>query len=369
MKKVLTIFGTRPEALKLAPVIKQLEAHPEIDSVTCVTAQHRELLDQVNDLFGIQPDYDLDLMLPNQSLSTLTARVFEHLPKVLDDCKPDWVLVQGDTTTVMSAALTAFYKQIKVGHVEAGLRTEDKWQPFPEEINRRVAGVVADYHFAPTTSARDNLLREGVPESQVFVTGNTIIDALQMIADAPFDLASSSLAQIPFEKKIVLVTAHRRENYGEAIESICNGIKAVAENPAYDVHFVYPVHPNPNVKSVAEAILGDVANVTLLPPLDYRSLIYLMSQSFLVLTDSGGLQEEAPALGVPVFVLREVTERPEGVEAGVAILLGTDQQRIEKMVGKIMVDEDFHQQMANAINPYGDGKAAARIVAAILEDN
>jgi UDP-N-acetylglucosamine 2-epimerase (non-hydrolysing) len=360
--KVLTIFGTRPEAVKLAPVILKLEDTPGFESVTCVTAQHRELLDQVNQLFGIKPDFDLDLMQDNQDLSALTARVFSLLPPVLKQVQPDWILVQGDTTTVMSAALAAFYERIRIGHVEAGLRTFNKWHPFPEEINRKVAGVVADLHFAPTAQARANLLAEGVPDSKVVVTGNTIIDALQMVAKQPFDLGSSPLAEIPFEKRIVLVTAHRRENFGAPLESICRAIRTLADDPDLGLHFVYPVHPNPNVINSVEPMLGGHPEVSLLPPVDYRSLIYLMANSELVLTDSGGLQEEAPALKVPVFVLREVTERPEGVEAGVSRLVGTNESEIIQAVRGLLSDQKKYDQMALAENPYGDGHAAERII-------
>ena len=362
MIKVLTIFGTRPEAVKLAPVILKLQETPGLESVTCVTAQHRELLDQVNQLFGIKPDFDLDLMQENQDLNALTARVFSLLPPVLKQVRPDWILVQGDTTTVMSAALAAFYQRIKIGHVEAGLRTFNKWHPFPEEINRKVAGVVADLHFAPTDQARENLLAEGIPASKVVVTGNTIIDALQMVAKQPFDLSASPLAEIPFEGRIVLVTAHRRENFGAPLESICRAIKTLADDPDLGLHFVYPVHPNPNVVNTVEQMLGNHPRVSLLPPVDYRSLIHLMANADLVLTDSGGLQEEAPALKVPVFVLREVTERPEGVETGVSRLVGTNETDIIRAVREILSDQKKYDQMASAENPYGDGHAAERII-------
>jgi UDP-N-acetylglucosamine 2-epimerase (non-hydrolysing) len=366
--KVLTIFGTRPEAVKLAPVILKLQKAAGFESVTCVTAQHRELLDQVNQLFGIKPDFDLDLMRENQSLSELTARVFNMLPEVLARVQPDWVLVQGDTTTVMSAALAAYYHRIKVGHVEAGLRTFDKWQPFPEEINRKVAGAVADLHFAPTPQSRANLLAEGVPAYRIIVSGNPIIDALQMVAQQPFDLQSSPLAGIPFDKRIVLVTAHRRENFGAPLQSVCEAIRTLAADPDLGLHFVYPVHPNPNVVDTVRPILAGHPNISLLPPVDYHSLIYLMANADLVLTDSGGLQEEAPALKVPVFVLREVTERPEGVAAGVARLLGTNKEVIIEQVRAILTDHEHYSQMAAAENPYGDGRAAERIVERLAAD-
>jgi len=366
--KVLTIFGTRPEAVKLAPVIQKLSETPGVVSATCVTAQHRELLDQVNDLFGIIPDFDLDLMRTDQSLSELTARVFSLLPSVFEDFQPDWILVQGDTTTVMSAALTGFYNRIKVGHVEAGLRTFDKWQPFPEEINRKIAGVVADLHFAPTHTAKANLLAEGVLDNCVYVTGNTIIDALQQVSKKQFDRENSVLHEIPFgEKKIVLVTAHRRENFGAPLKSICEAISEMAGDLELNAHFVYPVHPNPNVEKTVLSVLENVEDVSLLPPVDYPSLIHLMANSYLVLTDSGGIQEEAPALNVPVFVLREVTERPEGVEAGVAKLVGTDSRRIIEAVRNIFFNDSDHEKMSHSRNPYGDGRSAERIVDLLLK--
>ena len=320
------------------------------------------MLDQVNSLFGIKPDFDLDLMEMDQSLNELTARVFSRLPHVLNEVDPDWILVQGDTTTVMAAALTAFYNRVKVGHVEAGLRTKNKWQPFPEEINRKIAGVVADIHFSPTESAKANLLAEGVPEEDVHVTGNTIIDALRIASSKPFNPGTGPLAGLPAEKKIILVTAHRRENFGEPLESICEAIREMAVDSGLPVHFVYPVHLNPRVSSTVERILGDVEGVSLVPPLDYHSLIHLMSRSTLVLTDSGGLQEEAPALNVPVFVLREVTERPEGIEAGVAKLVGTNKAEIIRAVREILTHQAIYDQMVNSANPYGDGKSAGRIV-------
>lgn len=365
--RVLSIFGTRPEAIKLAPVIRELQSRSGAESVVCVTAQHRELLDQVNDLFGIVPDYDLDLMRPGQELSELTASVFQQLPAVLKAVKPDWVLVQGDTTTVMAAALTAFYSRIKVGHVEAGLRTFNKWHPFPEEINRKVAGVAADLHFAPTSTARENLLREGVPEADVHVTGNPIIDALQYIAGQEFNPGPGVLKELPSDREIVLLTAHRRENFGAPLVSICEAVKVLAGMEDLGLQFVYPVHPNPNVKDVVEGILSEVENVSLLEPVDYRTMVYLMSRSKLVLTDSGGLQEEAPALGVPVFVMREVTERPEGVAAGVAKLVGTDSGAIISAVRDILLNAGEYDKMQGAKNPYGDGKAAERIVSLLMD--
>ncbi|MDH5507756.1 MAG: UDP-N-acetylglucosamine 2-epimerase (non-hydrolyzing) [Anaerolineae bacterium] len=365
--RVLSIFGTRPEAIKMAPVVAALQRSPAVESLVCVTAQHREMLDQVLQLFAIQPDVDLNLMLPNQSLAGLTAAVFTNLDPVLADLKPDWVLVQGDTTTVISAALLSYYHRIKVGHVEAGLRTGDKWQPFPEEVNRRVAGVVADLHFAPTAWAQQNLLDEGIPASRVIVTGNPVIDALQSVAAQPYDLASGPLAGLSAGRRIVLVTAHRRENFGAPLRSICAALRALAEHYPQDIQLVYPVHPNPNITQPVHQLLGDVPNILLLPPLDYQPMVHLLKRAALVITDSGGLQEEAPGLGVPVLVMRDVTERPEGIDAGTVKLVGTDSDHILSAARHLLDDPQAHAAMAKAVNPYGDGHAAARIVQALLD--
>ena len=376
---VLSIFGTRPEAVKMAPVIQALAQHPQIVAQVCVTAQHRQMLDQVLDLFQIKPDLDLDLMRPNQSLAELTAAVFTRLDPVLAELRPDWVLVQGDTTTVMAAALLAYYRRIRIGHVEAGLRTFDKWQPFPEEINRRVAGVVADLHFAPTQWARSNLIREGVPEEQVVVTGNPVIDALRMVASRPptpevlallQELGVSGAASKDGQasgRRLVLITAHRRENFGRPLENICRALRFLATSYGPEVQFVYPVHLNPNVQEPVYRLLSDIPNITLLPPLDYLPLVHLLQAASLVLTDSGGLQEEAPGFGVPVLVLRQVTERPEGVEAGTVRLVGTDSEQIIFEARRLLDDPQAHAAMAQAVNPYGDGHAAGRIVQALLE--
>jgi UDP-N-acetylglucosamine 2-epimerase (non-hydrolysing) len=326
------------------------------------------MLDQVLLLFDIRPDYDLNLMRNDQSLSEITACIFTHLDSVLTEEKPDWVLVQGDTTTVMAASLVSFYHQVKVGHVEAGLRTRDKWQPFPEEINRKVAGVVADAHFAPTTTARDNLLRENVAPQTIHVTGNSIIDALNMAAEMSYDLDSGLLADIPWQKRIILVTAHRRENHGKPLENICAALLEIVERYD-DLHVVYPVHLNPNVQEPVYRLLGKHDQVTLLPPLDYLPLVQLMKRSHLVLTDSGGIQEEAPGLGKPVLVLRDVTERPEAVAAGTVQLIGTDREHIVGRVRILLDDMYSYQQMARAVNPYGDGYAARRIVGVLLDEN
>ncbi len=363
--KVLSVVGTRPEAVKMAPVILRLRETPGVESVVCVTAQHREMLDQVFSLFGILPEIDLNLMRPGQTLAGISAAIFTHLDPVLNDVRPDWVLAQGDTTTVMATALLSYYRRIRFGHVEAGLRTGDKWQPFPEEINRRVAGAVADLHFAPTAWSRENLLRENVPDEAIRVTGNPVIDALHWVAERPFEWNASPLAVLPVDKRLVLVTAHRRENFGQPLENICAALKALAARG--DVHLVYPVHLNPNVQEPVRRLLGDVPNITLLPPLDYLPLVHLLKRSTLVLTDSGGLQEEAPGLGVPVLVLREVTERPEGVQAGTVKLVGTDTARIVTEAARLLDDPAAHAAMAQAVNPYGDGHAAERIVTALLE--
>ncbi|MBN1920595.1 MAG: UDP-N-acetylglucosamine 2-epimerase (non-hydrolyzing) [Anaerolineae bacterium] len=368
MLKVLSIFGTRPEAIKMAPVVRELEKHnKEVISRVCVTAQHREMLDQVLDLFRISPDYDLDVMRTAQPLSELTARIITDVDPVIETEKPDWVLVQGDTTTVMAASLVAFYHQVKVGHVEAGLRTGDKWQPFPEEINRRVAGVVADLHFAPTETAKSNLLREGVIPSSIRVTGNPVIDALNIVAQRAYDMQGGPLAGIPWDKRVILVTAHRRENFGEPLEKICTALRGIAYRYSDDVHLVYPVHLNPSVQEPVYRMLSGIPNVTLLQPLDYLPLVQVMKRCYLVLTDSGGIQEEAPGLGKPVLVLRETTERPEAVEAGTVELVGVDPTRIVNSVANLLDDSGSYARMAQAVNPYGDGKAAERIVSALLE--
>jgi UDP-N-acetylglucosamine 2-epimerase (non-hydrolysing) len=359
--KILSVFGTRPEAIKMAPVLAELNKYPEITSVVCVTAQHREMLDQVLELFEIQPDYDLSIMQPNQSLSEITARALTKLDEVLTKEKPDWVLVQGDTTTAMVGALAAFYHQIKVGHVEAGLRSFDKYQPFPEEINRKIATSISDLHFAPTEVSKQNLIREGVNEANILVTGNTVIDALLQVADKPYDWDSSPLSEIPRDKKIILVTAHRRENHGEPLHNICAALRTLAEQFS-DVQIVYPVHLNPNVQKIVRATLGNIPNVTLLEPLEYLPLVHLMKQSYFVITDSGGIQEEAPGLGKPVLVLREVTERPEGVTAGTVKLVGTDTEKILHEATNLLTNAAAYQTMSQAVNPYGDGRASVRIV-------
>jgi UDP-N-acetylglucosamine 2-epimerase (non-hydrolysing) len=375
--RTLAVFGTRPEAVKMAPVVYRLSHSPEVESFVCVTAQHRQMLDQVLSLFQITPDFDLDLMRPDQPLAAIAARIFEALSPVIAQVNPDWVLVQGDTTTVMAASLAAYYQRVKVAHVEAGLRTGDKWQPFPEEINRRVAGVVADLHFAPTEWARQNLLRENVPAEQILVTGNPVIDALQIVSSKPpspdvlellkgIGLSGDVLPPGRAAPHLVVITAHRRENFGQPILNICQAIRQLSENYGDEAVFVYPVHLNPNIQEPVYRLLGDLPQVKLIPPLDYLPLVHLLKRARLVLTDSGGLQEEAPGLGVPVLVMREVTERPEGVQAGTVRLVGTDTDRIVAETRRLLDDPAAHAAMAQAVNPYGDGRAAERIVNALL---
>lgn len=373
--RILSVFGTRPEAVKMAPVVQQLAQTPGVESRVCVTAQHRQMLDQALDLFDIQPDYDLDLMRDDQSLADLSAAIFTHLNPVLADFQPDWILAQGDTTTVAITSLLAYYRRVRFGHVEAGLRTRDKWQPYPEEINRRVAGVIADLHFAPTDWARQNLLREGIDDSIIKVTGNPVIDALNVVRQQPEPREVTELLQRlsiltsrPGDQptnRLVLVTAHRRENFGQPIENICEALKQLAARG--DVEIVYPVHLNPNVQEPVHRLLDGVPRITLLPPLDYLPLVHLMKRARLILTDSGGIQEEAPAFGVPALVLREVTERPEGVDAGVLKLVGTATPRIVQEANRLLDDASAHAEMARASNPYGDGHAAERIVESLVQ--
>lgn len=369
--KVLSIFGTRPEAVKMAPVVQALAGSAAIESRVCVTAQHREMLDQVLQIFTITPDVDLNLMRPNQTLSGLTADILQAIDPVLERETPDWVLVQGDTTTVMTAALAAFYRGIKVGHVEAGLRTGDKRQPFPEEINRRIAGVLADLHFAPTQLSKQNLLHEGVEERRVVVTGNTAIDALHQISKrpAPTEVKKmlDSFGLNDARRRLILVTAHRRENFGTPIEDICTALKKLSVRYRGAVQFVYPVHLNPNIQEPVYRLLGDDPNIHLLAPQDYLPMVHLMKAATLVLTDSGGIQEEATGLGKPTLVLREKTERPEGVQAGVLKLVGTDPDRIYSEAANLLDDDKAYAAMAHTASPYGDGQAAGRIVKALLE--
>ncbi len=364
--RVMSVFGTRPEAVKMAPLVKALEKNLEIESIVCVTAQHREMLDQVLELFDIKPDYDLDIMKERQTLTGITNRVLEGLDKVLDEAKPDVVLVHGDTTTSFAAALAAFYKQIKVGHVEAGLRTFNKYEPFPEEMNRKLTGSLADFHFSPTPLAKENLLAERVAEKDIFVTGNTVIDAIKTTVEEEYNFTVEALNHIDYEnKRVITMTAHRRENLGEPLHNICEAVKQIVlENE--DVEVVYAVHKNPAVREVAFGILGDLERVHLVEPLDLKDMHNLMKRSYLVLTDSGGLQEEVPSLGKPVLVLRNVTERPEGIEAGTLKLAGIEKETIYELTKELLTNEVLYAQMAEAKNPFGDGNASERIVDAIL---
>jgi UDP-N-acetylglucosamine 2-epimerase (non-hydrolysing) len=354
-QRILTVVGTRPEAVKMAPVIHALRARPWAEVRVLATAQHRQMLDQIHAFFGIAPDLDLDLMRPDQTLADLTSRMVAALDPVIAAQKPDLVMAQGDTTTVMVAALCCFYRHVPFGHVEAGLRTGDLRHPFPEEMNRLLVTRLASLHFAPTARARHNLLREGVPEAAVHVTGNTVIDALLWTADrvdpAPFRPAAG--------KRLILVTAHRRENFGEPFAAVCGALRELADRS--DVEILYPVHPNPNVRDVAQRLLGSLPNVRLVAPLDYPDMVAAMRACDLILTDSGGVQEEAPSLGKPVLVLRRTTERPEGVEAGAAQLVGTDHGRIVAVASRLLDDADAYAAMASVQNPYGDGRAAERI--------
>ncbi len=365
--KVMTIFGTRPEAIKMAPLVKALEQCESIESIVCVTAQHREMLDQVLEIFEITPDYDLNIMQQRQSLTGITARVLEGLDEVMKKVCPDIVLVHGDTTTTFAASLAAFYNKIKVGHVEAGLRTFDKYFPYPEEINRKLTGSIADLHFAPTITNKQNLINENVQEDRIFVTGNTVIDALNTTVSRDYTFETEILRKLDYTKrKIILVTAHRRENLGEPLENICNALKALVHQYE-DVEIVYPVHLNPAVKETVFAILGDLPRTHLIVPLNVQELHNLMHKSYMVLTDSGGVQEEAPSLGKPVLVLRNETERPEAVEAGTVKVAGVDRENIFQMASALIEDRAAYDKMAKAVNPYGDGNACERIVKAILD--
>jgi len=373
MLTIVTILGTRPEAIKLAPVIHELARHPDrIRSYVCSTGQHRELLEHALRAFGIRPDFDLQLMQPGQRLTDLTARILTALDGVLESAMPDWVLVQGDTTTVMAASLAAFYRRIRIGHVEAGLRSGDRQRPFPEEVNRRIADLLADLYFAPTQAARDNLLREGAPPEHVIVTGNTVIDALLGTAGRIDGRALiARIADLPRHadldaRRMILVTSHRRENFGPPFAEICRALRTIAERHRHDVQIVYPIHFNPNILHPARAMLGDVPNIALIQPVDYETMVALMQRAYLILTDSGGIQEEAPSLRKPVLVLREVTERQEVVALGAARLVGTDYERIVNETTRLLEDAQAYQRMASVANPYGDGRASQRIVEAIL---
>ena len=361
--KVMTVFGTRPEAIKMAPLIKELENRDNIDSIVCVTAQHREMLDQVLEIFNINPDYDLNLMKSNQTLTSITANVLEELNTVINEVKPDIVLVHGDTTTTLSASLAAFYNQCKVGHVEAGLRTYNKYSPYPEEINRQVTGVIADLHFAPTNESKKNLIKEGKCESDIYVTGNTAIDTLKTTVKSNY---TNEIIDKIGNDRIILLTAHRRENLGDTMKNMFLAIKKIVEE-FNDVQVIYPVHLNPKVRDVADEILGDNKKIHLIEPLNVVDFHNFMEKSYIIMTDSGGIQEEAPSLGKPVLVLRDTTERPEGVEAGTLKLVGTNKDNIYEATKELLTDKELYKAMSTALNPYGDGFASKYIVDIIID--
>ncbi len=363
--RVMTIFGTRPEAIKMAPLVKELQSRPEIQSICCVTAQHRQMLDAVLEIFQLKPDYDLNIMEPRQTLSTITTKCLLGMEGVLEQARPDLVLVHGDTSTTFAGALAAFYKQIMVGHVEAGLRTWDKYSPFPEEMNRKLVGDIADLHFCPTAANRDNLAREGIADG-VFLTGNTVIDALKTTVRADYRFSNQLLNGLDYQgKKVILVTCHRRENYGQPMTNIMTALRRVAE--AFpEVELVYPVHLSPVVREAADKYLSGHDRIHLIEPLDVEEMHNLMARCYLVMTDSGGLQEEAPALGRPVLVLRRETERPEAVAAGTVKIAGTEEETIFQMAAGLLTEEQTYHAMAHAVNPYGDGQACRRIVDGIL---
>ncbi len=367
MKKNLIVFGTRPEAIKMAPLVKALYQKKGFETKVCITAQHREMLDQVLEFFEINPHYDLNLMRPNQNLFTLTATIIENMKSVLEDFKPDYVFVHGDTTTTMAAALSAFYSGAKVCHVEAGLRTFNRRNPFPEEINRSIASRLTDFHFAPTEASKMNLLMENIPEKDIIVTGNTVIDALlfsvkKLKAKNYTDPEIEQLKQrIDYSKKLILITGHRRENHGQGFINICKALKEIALNHP-EIQLVYPVHLNPNVQKPVYELLGGIPNIKLIAPLSYPAFVWLMEKSYIIITDSGGVQEEAPSLGKPVLVMRNTTERPEAVEAGTVILVGTDTEKIVFETQKLLENKNHYQKMSKTHNPYGDGKACERII-------
>lgn len=372
MKKILTIFGTRPEAIKMAPLISELQKSSEINCMVCVTGQHREMLYQVLDLFEIVPDHDLMVMTDGQTLSELTAKIILSLPPIIEDFKPDAILVHGDTTSTLAASLSGYYQQIPVLHIEAGLRTDNIYSPWPEEINRRVVSTIAQYHFAPTAQAKSNLLKEGISEERIGVTGNTVIDALFMILNRISDSPSieknlqKNFKFLDSGKKLLLVTGHRRENFGEGFQNICFALKELALERS-DIEILYPVHLNPNVLSPVKEIIGTTRNIHLIEPQDYLSFAYLMNRSEIILTDSGGIQEEAPSLGKPVLVLRDNTERPEALAAGTVLLVGTDRVKIIKHVNNLLDNPSVYESMSQAINPYGDGYASKKILSTILQ--
>ncbi|WP_336019463.1 non-hydrolyzing UDP-N-acetylglucosamine 2-epimerase [Acinetobacter lwoffii] len=375
MKKILIVFGTRPEAIKMAPLVKAFKNNNNFDTRVCVTAQHRQMLDQVLDIFEIVPEYDLNIMKAGQDLYDITANVLVGIREVLTDFEPDVVFVHGDTSTTFSTSLAAYYAKVKVGHIEAGLRTYDIYSPWPEEGNRQLTGVLANYHFAPTAQSQQNLLKEGKDKNNIFVTGNTVIDALMYVVhridnqpELKQKIRAKISAQYPLEtqRKVILVTGHRRENFGQGFINICEGLKQIALNhPEIDI--VYPVHLNPNVQRPVNEILSNIANIYLIDPLQYEEFIYLMSQAYFIITDSGGIQEEAPSLGKPVLVMRDTTERPEAVAAGTVKLVGCDQAVLVREAEKLLSDQNKYEMMSRAHNPYGDGKACDRIVNICLD--
>jgi len=373
MKKALFIFGTRPEAIKMAPVVHYFKQNKHlIDTKVCITAQHREMLDQVLDFFEISPDYDLDLMKKGQNLFDLSARIFTALYPVLEDYNPDLVLVHGDTTTTMIGSIAGFYGGAKVAHVEAGLRTYNKKAPFPEEINRQITGRVTDFHFAPTQKAKNNLLQENIPDEAITVTGNTVIDALYWGLDKLKDYNDKEIENLKkildTQKKLILVTGHRRENFGQGFINICNALKEIAETYKDEVQIIYPVHLNPNVQDPVNTILSDIDNIHLIAPLSYPAFLWLMNRSYMILTDSGGIQEEAPSIGKPVLVLRDTTERPEAVEAGTVILVGTDKNKIIENTKALLSNNELYETMSKNHNPYGNGTASKQIFERIIDD-
>lgn len=366
--KIMTVFGTRPEGVKMAPIIKEIQKRKDIDQVVCITAQHRQMLDQVINLFDIKPDYDLDIFKPGQSLTDITTNSLKGLEEVIKKERPDILLVQGDTTTVFAGALAAFYQKVRIGHVEAGLRSGNLYSPYPEEANRKLTGIVTDFHFAPTDANRENLLREGYPEEKIFITGNTVIDALKYAVKDDYVFEDERLNKIDFEnKRIILLTSHRRENLGKPMEDI---FRAVNDAIALfdDVLVVFPVHLNPKVRDLANKAFDNNPKVLLTEPLDYGPFTNIMAKIYLAVTDSGGLQEEAPALGKPVLVIREETERPEGVEAGTAKLVGTKYKDVYENLVKLLEDDREYEEMAKAVNPYGDGRASEKIVDVIVNE-
>lgn len=364
--KVMTVFGTRPEAIKMAPLALELKKYDEIESIVCVTAQHRQMLDQVLEIFGITPEYDLDIMKERQTLVGITSRVLEGLDEVIKKEEPDIVLVHGDTSTSFVAALAGFYNQVKVGHVEAGLRTYDKYSPFPEEMNRQLTGRIADLNFSPTEQNRQNLIKENVSDNIIYITGNTVIDALKTTVRDDYEFKDECLSKLDFgNKRVIIVTAHRRENLGKPLENICNALKQIVTE-YQDIEIVYPVHLNPAVRETVFGILGSVDRVHLIDPIDVEELHNAMARSFMVMTDSGGIQEEAPALAKPVLVLRKETERPEAVAAGTVKIAGVDKEDIVRLAKELLDDESAYNKMAHAANPYGDGEASRRTVEAIL---